>query len=104
MPHPLSGQRASMQARWLNSDATDIMVLVGHPAEQVRGVGPGGGLLSGFTRGYCASELTMDVGAWLRSLGLGRYEQAFRANEIDDSVLPNLTTEDLRDMGVGPVG
>jgi SAM (Sterile alpha motif) domain-containing protein len=32
----------------------------------------------------------MDVGGWLRSLGLGQYEAAFRENEIDDEVLPNL--------------
>jgi class 3 adenylate cyclase len=47
---------------------------------------------------------TMDVGGWLRSLGLERYEAAFRENEIDDTVLPNLTAEDLKDLGVGIVG
>jgi hypothetical protein len=46
----------------------------------------------------------MDVGGWLRSLGLGKYEAAFRENEIDDTVLPRLTTEDLRELGVGSVG
>jgi hypothetical protein len=34
----------------------------------------------------------MDVVAWLRSLGLGKYEAAFRGNDIDETVLPNLTT------------
>src|SRR4051794_20823135 len=33
----------------------------------------------------------VDVGAWLRGLGLERYEQAFRDNEIDAAVLPRLT-------------
>jgi hypothetical protein len=33
----------------------------------------------------------MDIGAWLRSLGLGQYEAAFRENEIDETVLPSLT-------------
>ena len=33
----------------------------------------------------------MDIGGWLRSLGLERYEAAFRENEIDDTVLPTLT-------------
>ena len=33
----------------------------------------------------------MDIGGWLRSLGLERYEAAFRENEIDDTVLPSLT-------------
>ena len=46
----------------------------------------------------------MDVGAWLRGLGLERYEQAFRDNEIDAAVLPRLTADDLKDMGVAVVG
>src|SRR6516225_5956118 len=46
----------------------------------------------------------MDVGGWLRGLGLEQYEAAFRKNEISEKVLPNLTAEDLKDMGVGMVG
>jgi class 3 adenylate cyclase len=46
----------------------------------------------------------MDLGDWLRSLGLERYESAFRENEIDDTVLPSLTAEDLKDLGVSIVG
>jgi class 3 adenylate cyclase/tetratricopeptide (TPR) repeat protein len=46
----------------------------------------------------------MDVLVWLRSLGLERYEAAFRDNEIDERVLPSLTQEDLKEIGVGPVG
>jgi SAM (Sterile alpha motif) domain-containing protein len=46
----------------------------------------------------------MNVGGWLRSLGLAQYEDAFRDNAIDDSVLPSLTVEDLKDLGVGIVG
>ena len=46
----------------------------------------------------------MDIGGWLRSLGLERYEAAFRENEITEKVLPNLTAEDLRDLGVVIVG
>ena len=46
----------------------------------------------------------MDVGAWLRGLGLEQYEAAFRENAIDDAVLPSLTAEDLKDLGVGLVG
>jgi SAM domain (Sterile alpha motif) len=37
----------------------------------------------------------MDLGGWLRSLGLERYEAAFRENEINERVLPSLTQEDL---------
>ena len=47
---------------------------------------------------------TIDIGAWLRELGLGQYEAAFRDNEIDDTVLRNLTAEDLKDLGVSIVG
>src|SRR5690349_7875753 len=46
----------------------------------------------------------MDLGAWLRSLGLEEYEAAFRDNKINERVLPNLTQEDLKEIGVGPVG
>ena len=46
----------------------------------------------------------MDLGPWLRSLGLERYEGAFRENEIDETVLPNLTAEDLKELGVSALG
>jgi class 3 adenylate cyclase/predicted ATPase len=46
----------------------------------------------------------MDVGSWLRSLGLERYEAASRENEVDGSVLFSLTAEDLKDLGVTLVG
>ena len=46
----------------------------------------------------------MDAAAWLRGLGLERYEQAFRDNEIDEKVLHGLTAEDLKDLGVTLVG
>jgi class 3 adenylate cyclase len=47
---------------------------------------------------------TVDVGAWLQGLGLGQYEAAFRENNIDDTVLPNLTAEDIKDLGIATVG
>src|ERR1700731_4523163 len=46
----------------------------------------------------------MDVGGWLRRLGLEQYEAVFREHKIDDTVLPSLTAEDLKDLGVGFVG
>ena len=46
----------------------------------------------------------MDVVVWLRSLGLGKYEAAFRENEITEKVLPNLTAEDLKELGVAALG
>jgi len=42
----------------------------------------------------------MDVGDWLRSLGLDRYEAAFRDNSIGADVLPDLTDGDLEKLGV----
>ena len=46
----------------------------------------------------------MDVVVWLRSLGLGKYEAAFREHEIDETVLPSLTHETLKELGVAAVG
>jgi class 3 adenylate cyclase/predicted ATPase len=42
----------------------------------------------------------MDLGGWLRSLGLEQYEAAFRENAIDAEVLPDLTDQDLEKLGV----
>jgi class 3 adenylate cyclase/predicted ATPase len=46
----------------------------------------------------------MDIEAWLQGLGLVRYVPAFRENEIDSDVLPKLTSEDLREIGVAAIG
>src|SRR6516162_4581416 len=46
----------------------------------------------------------MDVGGWLRGLGLGRYETNFRDNRIDADVLPRLTDAVLKDIGVSAAG
>src|SRR5215813_8725318 len=46
----------------------------------------------------------MDIVVWLRSLGLGKYEAVFRENDIDETVLPDLTAEDLKELGVTALG
>src|SRR5271166_6535838 len=46
----------------------------------------------------------VDVGGWLRNLGLDKYEAAFRENGIDAQVLRHVTAEDLREIGVATVG
>jgi hypothetical protein len=46
----------------------------------------------------------MYVGAWLRGLGLERYKEAFRDNEIDQRILPELTADDLEELGVRAIG
>jgi SAM domain (Sterile alpha motif) len=45
----------------------------------------------------------MDVASWLRSLGLEQYEAVFRKNEIDESVLADLTEDHLHELGF-PLG
>jgi class 3 adenylate cyclase len=46
----------------------------------------------------------VDIAAWLRGLGLERYEAAFRDNDVDAEVLPELTADDLISIGVTSVG
>lgn len=55
---------------------------------------------------YCggARGPNMDVADWLRQLGLERYEPTFRENRIDTELLPKLTADDLKDLGVILVG
>ncbi|CAN6585633.1 hypothetical protein ACFX13_015410 [Malus domestica] len=52
-------------------------------------------------RGRCGED---GVRVWLNGLGLGRYAPVFEIHEVDDEVLPMLTLEDLKDMGVNAVG
>jgi class 3 adenylate cyclase len=49
-------------------------------------------------------ELVMDIADWLRGLGLEQYEDAFRENAIDADVLRELTADDLRELGITPIG
>jgi class 3 adenylate cyclase/tetratricopeptide (TPR) repeat protein len=65
---------------------------------------PGQAISIRITARWASRGATMDVGGWLRKLGLEQYEAAFRENEIDDTVLPRLTAEDLKDLGVSIVG
>jgi class 3 adenylate cyclase len=48
--------------------------------------------------------VSIDIGAWLRDLGLEQYEATFRENEISEKVLPKLTAEDLKELGVTALG
>lgn len=54
-------------------------------------------------RGRCQSSED-GVRIWLDGLGLGRYAPVFEIHEVDDEVLPMLTLEDLKDMGINAVG
>jgi class 3 adenylate cyclase len=46
----------------------------------------------------------VDIATWLHGLGLSEYEQAFRENAIEFEILPELTADDLKEIGVIPVG
>ena len=48
--------------------------------------------------------MAADIGLWLREQGLEQYAQAFRDNAIDEEILPKLTADDLKDLGVTLVG
>jgi len=56
------------------------------------------------TGGASDGRFKMDVVVWLRSLGLGKYKAAFRENDIDETVLPGLTHENLKELGVASLG
>src|SRR5215467_12454775 len=51
-----------------------------------------------------SGEAGVNVAAWLNRLGLEQYEQAFRENDVDAEVLPELTAEDLIGLGVTSIG
>jgi class 3 adenylate cyclase/predicted ATPase len=46
----------------------------------------------------------MDVTAWLQGLGLEQYATAFEQNHIISELLPSLTADDLKELGVASVG
>jgi class 3 adenylate cyclase len=48
--------------------------------------------------------MAIDVAGWLEQLGLAQYAPAFRDNDVDGEVLPELTAEDLISIGVTSVG
>ena len=49
------------------------------------------------SRGAAAMQ---EVADWLERLGLGQYAQRFAENDIDVSVLPDLTDESLKELGI----
>ncbi|XP_049933108.1 uncharacterized protein LOC116251421 isoform X1 [Nymphaea colorata] len=44
------------------------------------------------------------VRGWLDELGFGKYAHIFEIHEVDNEVLPFLTFEDLKEMGINAVG
>ena len=44
------------------------------------------------------------IADWLQRLGLGQYAQRFAENDISFSILPDLTDQDLKELGVASLG
>ncbi|MEH6644295.1 adenylate/guanylate cyclase domain-containing protein [Sulfitobacter sp.] len=44
--------------------------------------------------------MAFEIGIWLSELGLDQYVDTFARNDVDDRVLPLLTNDDLKDLGV----
>src|ERR1700746_1110476 len=51
-----------------------------------------------------AGPAMQPIADWLRKLGLGQYTQCFAENDINFSILPDLTDQDLKDLGVASLG
>ena len=54
--------------------------------------------------GYSGYAIRMDIGEFLEALGLGRYADAFAANDVDEAVLAHLTDADLKELGITSLG
>ena len=48
------------------------------------------------------ATVTADIREWLEGLGLGKYAQVFVDSEIDLEILPHLSDEDLKELGLPP--
>src|SRR5689334_13968798 len=46
----------------------------------------------------------VDIAGWLTGLGLEQYRQAFQENDVDGALLPRLTGDDLKDIGIASLG
>ena len=64
----------------------------------------GDGQTSGYKRPAGESGSLMPIGEWLCSLGLGQYATAFAENAVDWQILPKLSGDDLKEIGIIPVG
>ena len=50
--------------------------------------------------GHVPLVAMQQIADWLKKLGMSEYAQRFADNDIDASVLPELTDQDLKDLGV----
>ena len=65
------------------------------------GIGPRNNAM--VVRGGGEKSIVQTIAEWLATLGLSEYAQRFADNYIDASVLPDLTDQDLTELGV-PLG
>ena len=52
----------------------------------------------------CLRARGMDVADWLREIGLEQYSRLFAEHDISGEILPHLTAEDLKDLGITLIG
>jgi class 3 adenylate cyclase len=50
-----------------------------------------------------AGEMAKDIVKWLEELGLGRFGDVFAENDVDLDILPRLSDDDLKELGL-PLG
>ena len=55
-------------------------------------------------RGSRKEWSTLQVGEWLKEIGLGEYKENFVSNFITGELLAKLTKDDMKDLGVEKVG
>jgi hypothetical protein len=46
----------------------------------------------------------MDIKAWLETSGMGEHWEKFESNKIDESILKEMTEDDLKDIGIDALG
>ncbi|XP_019154103.1 PREDICTED: uncharacterized protein LOC109150603 [Ipomoea nil] len=97
--HPLDNNKNNTNAG-MGDDARGIGNLTSRRMTRVSEEGPSD---TEFRNWNYSSERN-GVKVWLNQLGLGRYAPLFEIHEVDDEVLPMLTLEDLKDMGIKAVG
>jgi hypothetical protein len=95
----LSDKDLALIADLLSLDSVNCESTTGAAANWILSAAGGG-----YSKPKIVRKAPMDITAWLHGLGLERYEAAFRDNEIDWEVLPKLTADDLKDIGVTAVG
>jgi hypothetical protein len=51
-----------------------------------------------------STPTSQPIADWLEKLGLGQYAQRFAENDINVGILPHLTDQDLKELGVVSLG